>query len=179
MQTAISRHSPARIVHLHHIDLTVVLRQTCDIVILYRALDPVLCKPCEIIGIIVPGAKLYPLGSCHHIGLTFQCLDSQGSCHIHLHSLLLVRHPRGDEDDSVGTSRAVDGCRRGILEGLDRCNVCRIESCDIIHRNTVHDIKRLRFRIDGSYTSYADGDIGTGRSTVGADFHTGKHTLKG
>ncbi len=35
----------------------------------------------------------------------------------------------GDEDDAVGSSRAVYGCCRGILEHLNRLYVVRVDEC--------------------------------------------------
>ena len=82
----------------------------------------------------------------------------------------------GDDDDTIGTTRAIDGRGRHILQHLDRLDVGRINRSQrieigashtvagiggrtaIVEQHTVDDIQRLIAGIDGVTATDADID---------------------
>ena len=81
--------------------------------------------------------------------LCIQRLGNMGhlvGCQLHIIANLadtLGRLLGGDEHDAVTCLRTVDGGRSGILEDFHALDVIRVEVCDRLRTETVHDIERI------------------------------------
>ena len=85
-------------------------------------------------------------------------LLTEGSRHIaiirHLH-LALLGFLGGDDDNTIGTLRTVDGCRRGILQDVDSLNIVGVQVAHRATLYTVNDNQRGVVTIDRAVTTNA------------------------
>ena len=63
---------------------------------------------------------------------------------------------RGDHYDASRSTRAVDRCRRGILEHIDALDILGIEEVDIAAYHTIDNVKRTLVARNGVLTTYFD-----------------------
>ncbi len=96
---------------------------------------------------------------------------------VDLHGLVLRAALRGDDDDAVCSTGAVDGGCGGVLEYLDGLDVVRREVADGgTHRDTVDDVER-RGAAERAETTDLDGRVGTWL-TVGRNLDTSRLALE-
>ena len=100
----------------------------------------------------------------------------------------------GDENDPVGTARAVDAGRRRILQDFHRLNVVGVDRGErvVVHgpavaaqevvlrdRNAVHHVERIASGRNGSHATDANQAARSGDTGALRDLHTGRLALKG
>ena len=83
-----------------------------------------------------------------------------------------------NQHNTVGRTRTIDGCRRGILQNLHAFNVVGRKELQVVYRHTVHYIQRVVATVERRGTTHADRHLGT-RRTVGLnDLHTCRLALQ-
>ena len=113
-------------------------------------------------------------------------LHTVGGIEVYLQTALLSLLG-GDDDDTIGCTGTIDGCRRSILQhshALDIRWVDHTEEVAAVTRDTTllqwhtieHD-KRVVAGIQRSTTTHTDGTTCWGRTTVGHDLHTRNLTI--
>ena len=102
-----------------------------------------------------------------------------------LRAAVLATFLGGDDDDTVGGTRTVDGSGGGILQHGEAGDVFRIDHCQgvgktlhafVVHGETVDDDERVVGGVERRTTADADGSVGTRRTTRGGDIDTGNLT---
>ena len=84
-----------------------------------------------------------------------------------------------NKDYTIGTSSTINSCSRSILHHVDGLNIVDIHiSQTIFHLETIHDVEWLGTLGDRRTTTYSNVDIGTWRTTLGNDVHTGSLTCQ-
>ena len=102
-----------------------------------------------------------------------------------LRTAVLAAFLGGDDDDTVGSARTVDGSGGSILQDGEAGDVFRIDHCQgvgktlhafVVHGETVDDDERVVGGVERRTTADADGSVGTRRTTRGGDIDTGNLT---
>ena len=84
-----------------------------------------------------------------------------------------------NKDYTIGTSSTINSCSRSILHHVDGLDIVDIHiSQTIFHLETIHDVEWLGTLCDRRTTTYSNVDIGTWRTTLGNDVHTGSLTCQ-
>ena len=130
---------------------------------------------------------ILPVGTIHEVGRQFHQanLVLQGLVLLGIERCLIVAHGvhthmsveanlgdtflallGADDDDAIGCTRTVDGCRRGILEHLDALDVICTQIVDIGKRHSIDHVERVVRTVERSGTAYTDGGRRT-RLSVG------------
>ena len=85
----------------------------------------------------------------------------------------------GDDDDAVGAACAVDGCRGGVLQHVDRLDVVDRNVGDALHGESIDDIERRIVLRDGPSSAHAYLYICVGRSVGRGDLYAGHASGEG
>ena len=84
-----------------------------------------------------------------------------------------------NKDYTIGTSSTINSGSRSILHHIDGLDIVDIDiSQTIFHLETIHDVERLGALCDRRTATHCNVDIGTWRTTLGNDVHTGSLTCQ-
>ena len=156
--------------------LELVARASEDFVLVVRSGDRT--PDFEVLEVAVRLVALLPLVvrvviGVEHLGHLRHLLPAVGCAKVHL-GLSLASALRGDNDDTVGATCAVDGGRRSILEHVDALNLRGSDVADARHREAVDDVEGGVVLREGAAATYAYLHVGVGRAFRGGDVHAGE-----
>src|SRR5690606_4863709 len=83
----------------------------------------------------------------------------------------------GNENDSIGCPRSVDGSRSGVFQDIDGLDIGGVETVDIAADHVVNDVQWLRVA-DGADTTDVDFEPFAGHSRCLGDLHTRRLALQ-
>ena len=122
--------------------------------------------------------NLSPLFCIKHVVLLGYRL--QAGCIVDIDSQLVAFALLGcDDDDTIGSTATIDRCRRGILQNLDRLDVCRIDGIHVfVGSDTINNQERAT-AVDSTHTTHTDRRATTTWSCISHNLHTSQLTLHG
>ena len=158
-QAAISRHGPARVDDRRRARTAMGYDDLLQVRVTHlRTTHSISLRILVVVGIHAP---LDPVSGRHDRHVSLRCRHREvGRGHhrrLAVVGTLLARH----DDDAVGTTRTIDGTRRGILQHLDGLNVLRVQLLQVevlVHGHPVHHIQRIGIAVlvDARRTAYLD-----------------------
>ena len=87
---------------------------------------------------------------------------------------------RGDEDDTVGRTRTVDGSGSSVFEHFDALNILGVDELHavLVGSHAIDDVERVGV-VDGTDTAHTDHRLGTGLAGSTRDVDAGGQTFQG
>ena len=117
------------------------------------------------------------VGVHHVIYIARNLVNTEVTRVVYLQRLVFLTILGSDDNDTIGSTRTVDGTRRSILQNLDGLDIIWREVTDSgTHWHTVDDIERSR-ATEGADTTDTYARVGTWL-TVGCNLHTCHLTFK-
>ena len=113
-----------------------------------------------------------------HIGHRRDIFQARIGVERHFDAVLLGAFGR-DHDDAVGAAGAVDGCRGGVFQYVDRLDVRRRNVGNRRDGESIHDVERRTALCDRVAPADVHRHFGVGSAVGGEHLHAGQFTRNG